>query len=136
MENLTTLPTDIDIHWNVLAPLLTIRNEEEYTKAINLLNNLIDKIGTNEQHPLYNLLDTLGTLIEAYEAQHSSIPNCSGSDVLAYLMEEHGLGLSDLPEIGDSENIEAILNKHQDLTLSQIQQLSQYFKVQAQAFLD
>jgi len=82
------------------------------------------------------LLDTLRTLIEAYEAEHYSIPNCSGSDVLAYLIEEHGLSLSDLPEISTSETIEAILNKYQGLTLSQIQQLAQRFKVQAQVFLD
>ena len=136
MENLTTLPPDIHNHWSAIAPLLTIRNEEEYEQAIKRLNDLIDEVGTNEQHPLYNLLDTLGTLIEAYEAEHYSIPNCSGSDVLAYLIEEHGLSLSDLPEIGTSETIEAILNKEQALTISQIQQLAQRFKVQPQVFLD
>ena len=136
MENLTTFPPDINTHWSVIAPLLTIRNDEEYEQATERLNDLIDEIGTNEQHPLYNLLDTLGTLIEAYEAEHYSIPNCSGSDVLTYLMEEHGLGFSDLPEIGTSETIESILNKDQALTLSQIQHLAQRFKVQAQVFLD
>lgn len=122
MENLTTLPPDISTHWSAIAPLLMICNEKEYDQAIELLNDLINEIGTNEKHPLYNLLDTLGTLINAYEAEHYSIPNCSGSDVLAYLMEEHGLSFSDLPEIGTSEIIEAILNKDRALTLSQIQQ--------------
>jgi HTH-type transcriptional regulator/antitoxin HigA len=51
-------------------------------------------------------------------------------------MEEHGLGISDLPEIGTSETIEAILNKDLALTLSQIQQLAQHFKVQPQVFLN
>ena len=136
MENLTTFPPDINTHWSVIAPLLTIRNDEEYEQATERLNDLIDEIGTNEQHPLYNLLDTLGTLIEAYEAEHYSIPNCSGSDVLAYLMEEHGLGFSDLPEIGTSKTIKSILNNDLALTLSQIQHLAQRFKVQAQVFLD
>lgn len=136
MENLTTFPPDINTHWSVIAPLLTIRNDEEYEQATERLNDLIDEIGTNEQHPLYNLLDMLGTLIEAYEAEHYSIPNCSGSDVLGYLMEEHGLGFSDLPEIGTSETIESILNTDQALTLSQIQHLAQRFKVQPQVFLD
>jgi HTH-type transcriptional regulator / antitoxin HigA len=136
MENLTTLPPDINIHWNAIAPLLTIRNEQQYDQAINRLNNLIDEIGTNEQHPLYHLLDTLGTLIEAYETEHHTISNCSGSDALAYLMEEHGLSSLDLPEIGTSEKIEAILTKKQALTLSQIQQLAQRFKIQPQVFLD
>lgn len=81
-----------------------ILHEEEYEKAIARLNDLLDEIGTNEQHPLYHLLDTLGTIIEAYEIEHYPIPNCHGNDVLAYLMEEHKLTLSDLPEIGSSES--------------------------------
>ena len=136
MEILTTLPPDINIHWSAISPILTIRNEKEYERAIKLLNDLIAQIGTDEQHPLYDLLDTLGTLIGAYETEHYSIPSCSGSDVLTYLMEEHGLGVSDLPEIGTSEKIEAILNKEQALTLNQVQQLAQRFKVQPQVFLD
>lgn len=136
MENLATLPLDIDIHWQAISPLLTIRNDEEYEQAIKRLNNLIDQIGTNEQHPLYNLLDTLGKLIEVYEEENYSIPNCSGSDVLAYLMEEHKLNLTDLPEIGTSEVIESILNKEQSLTVKQIQQLSERFNVKSQVFLD
>ncbi len=136
MENLTALPPDINTHWNAIAPLLTIRNEEQYEQAIERLNNLIDEIGTNEQHPLYHLLDTLGTVIGAYETEHHAIPNCSGSDVLAYLIEEHGLSSSDLPEIGASEKLEAILTKEEVLTLGQIQQLAQRFKIQPQVFLD
>jgi HTH-type transcriptional regulator / antitoxin HigA len=135
MENLTTLPPDINIHWTAIAPLLTIRNEQQYDRAIERLNNLIDEIGINEQHPLYYLLDALGTMIEAYEKEHYEIPNCSGSDALAYLMEEHELSSSDLPEIGSSETIEAILTNEKALTLGQIQQLAQHFKVQPQVFL-
>ena len=82
MEKLTTFPPDINTHWNAIAPLLTIRNEEEYDQAIVRLNDLIDEIGTNEQHPLYHLLDTLGTLIEVYETKHYSLPNCHENDVL------------------------------------------------------
>jgi HTH-type transcriptional regulator / antitoxin HigA len=74
---------NINIHWNAIAPLLTICNEQQYDQAINRLNNLIDEIGTNEQHPLYHLLDTLGTLIESYEREHYEISGCSGSDALA-----------------------------------------------------
>jgi hypothetical protein len=36
----------------------------------------------NEQHPLYHLLDTLGTLIEVYETEHYPLPNCHKNDVL------------------------------------------------------
>jgi HTH-type transcriptional regulator/antitoxin HigA len=136
MENLTTLPPDISTHWLAVAPILTIRNEAEYDQAVERLNLLIDEIGTNEKHPLYNLLDTLGTLIEVYESQHYPISNCSGNDILAYLMEEQGLSVFDLPEIGTPETIEAILTHDQVLTVHQIQQLAERFNVKPQAFMD
>ncbi len=49
------------------APILTIRNETEYDQAVIRLNDLLDEVGTNEAHPLYSLLDTLGIVIQAYE---------------------------------------------------------------------
>jgi len=61
---------DIQNHWATIRPLLTIRNEREYDQAIQRLHRLLDEIGTNERHPLYGLLDTLGTLIHAYEEKH------------------------------------------------------------------
>ncbi|MFN9615556.1 MAG: type II toxin-antitoxin system HigA family antitoxin [Dolichospermum sp.] len=136
MEKLTTLPPDINTHWSAISPLLTIRNEEEYEQAIIRLNDLLDEIGTDEQHPLYDLLDTLGTIIEAYETEHYPLPNCHGNDVLAYLMEEHKLSLSDLPQIGSSETIQAILTKEKALTFNQIKQLAERFQVNIKVFLN
>ena len=135
MENLTILPPDINTHWQALAPILMIRNEQEYDRAVERLNALIDEIGTNEEHPLYNLLETLGTLIEVYESEQYPIPNCRGSEILGYLMEEHGLTVFDLPEIGKPEIIEDILNKNQELTFHQIQNLAKRFNVSNQVFM-
>ena len=57
-------------HWTAVSPLLSMRNEHEYDLAVERLNRLLDEVGTDEQHPLYTLLDTLGTLMHAYEADH------------------------------------------------------------------
>lgn len=59
MEKLIPLPQILISIICAVAPLLTIRNEEEYEQAVERLNYLIDEIGTNEHHPLYNLLNTL-----------------------------------------------------------------------------
>jgi HTH-type transcriptional regulator/antitoxin HigA len=56
--------TDLKTHWPTIRPLLTIRSERDYDRAVKLLNGLLDEIGTNERHPLYSFVDTLGTLIE------------------------------------------------------------------------
>lgn len=56
--------------WQKVAPLLTIHNEGEYNAAIMRVNELLDEIGTNEEHPLYSFLDVLGTLVYAYEEEN------------------------------------------------------------------
>jgi HTH-type transcriptional regulator/antitoxin HigA len=65
-----TLPKNIQESWKVIAPLLSVNNEEEYDAAVKLLNELLDEIGDNEEHPLYSLLDTLGNLIWVYDEKH------------------------------------------------------------------
>ena len=67
-----TFNNDIQVHWEKIAPLLTIHNEHEYDAAVKLMNELLDEIGTNELHPLYSFLDVLGTLIYVYEEERIS----------------------------------------------------------------
>ena len=67
---MSVVPEDIQLHWRVVQPLFSIRNESDYNLAIERLNALVDEIGTNERHPLYELLDTLGTVIHTYEETH------------------------------------------------------------------
>ena len=76
---MTGIPQELQQHWTAVSPLLSIRNEQEYDLAVERLNRLLDEVGTDEQHPLYTLLDTLGTLIHAYEEEHHPIPECSWS---------------------------------------------------------
>ena len=126
---------DIYPHWAVISPILSIRNEDEYDQAIARLNQLLDDVGTDESHPLYELLDTLGTIIHAYEETHYSIPESSGVDVLRYLMEEHGLRQSDLPEIGTQGVVSEILNGKRELNVRQIRALAEQFGVSTAVFI-
>lgn len=131
-----TLATDqIQIHWANIAPMLTIRNEREYNAAVKRLNELLDEIGTDEKHPLYGLLDTLGTLVHAYEEEHYPIPDASGVDVLRFLMEEHGLTQSDLLEIGSQGVVSEILSSKRELNVRQIRMLAKRFKVSPAVFV-
>ena len=121
--------------WQTIAPVLTIRNEREYNTAMKRLNELLDEIGDDEKHPLYSLLDTLGTLIEAYEEEHHPIPDSSGADVLRYLMDEHGLTQSSLPEIGSQGVVSEVLNGKRELNVRQIRLLAKRFKVSTAVFV-
>ena len=126
---------EIQFHWKNIAPLLVIRNEREYNAAVKRLNELLDEIGDNEKHPLYSLLDTLGALIHVYEEKHYVIPDVAGVEVLRFLMEEHGLTQSDLPEVGSQGVVSEILNGKRELNVRQIRLLAQRFKVSSAAFL-
>jgi HTH-type transcriptional regulator/antitoxin HigA len=132
---MTLVNDQIRTHWTNIAPLLTIRNEREYNAAVKHLNELLDEIGMNEKHPLYSLLDTLATLIHAYEEEHYPIPAVTGADVLHFLMEEHGLTQSDLPEVGSQGVVSEILNGKRELNVRQIRALSERFKVSTAVFI-
>jgi HTH-type transcriptional regulator/antitoxin HigA len=135
MERMTTHLAEIATHWTPIAPLFSIRTEDEYSAAVERLNALLDEIGTNESHPLYSLLDTLGTLVHTYEEQHHGVPNATGPEVLQYLMEEHGLSAADLPELGSVETVEKYLAGTVELSIDQVRLLAKRFHVSPAAFI-
>jgi len=63
--------------WQPLATKLVIpRDEASYQYLVDWLDQLIDEVGENEQHPLASLMDILGILIEHYENDH--VPELRG----------------------------------------------------------
>ena len=132
---MTGIPLELQQHWTAISPLLSLRNEQEYDRAVERLNRLLDEVGTDEQHPLYTLLDTLGTLIHAYEEEHHPIPECSGVDVLRFLMDEHDLTQSDLPEIGSQGVVSEILRGKRVLNVRQMRALAKRFHVSPGVFI-
>jgi len=126
---------DLQTHWAAIEPFLSIRSEDEYDGAVERLNQLIDEVGTDEQHPLYELLDTLGKLIEAWEEEHHRVPGCTGAEMLRFFMDEHGLTQSDLPEVGSQGVVSEILRGKRELNVRQIRALAKRFRVSSAAFL-
>jgi HTH-type transcriptional regulator / antitoxin HigA len=135
MEAMSVSKKDLQDNWASVRRLLTIRSEREYDQAVKRLNNLLDEIGTNERHPLYGLLDTLGTLIHAYEEKHHEIPEASGPEMLRFFMDEHQLTASELPEVGSQRAISEILRGKRELNASQIRALAARFRVSPAVFI-
>jgi hypothetical protein len=50
----------------------------EYDRALARLDELLDLVGTNARHPLYSLLDTMGTLVYANETQRQQLAEGNG----------------------------------------------------------
>lgn len=126
---------EIQSHWTAIRPYLTIQNEDDYDRLVAQMNDLIDEVGENEAHPLYEFLDTLGTVLHAYEEIHFQIPTANGAEVLGFLMEQHDLRQSDLPEIGSQGVVSEILNGKRELNVRQIRELARRFHVSPAVFI-
>ena len=120
--------------WTVVSVGLSIKTEQDYKRATALLDPLLDMVGENKRHPLFGFLEVLGTMVESYESDHVEIKGATGKDVLIFLMEEHGLTQSDLPEIGSQGVVSEILHGRRELNTRQIRVLSKKFKVSPAAF--
>jgi HTH-type transcriptional regulator / antitoxin HigA len=132
---MAVLTKTIQSHWATIRPILTIRNEREFDAAVRRLNELVNEIGTNERHPLYGLLDTLGTLIHAYEEKHHPISASSGTDMLRFFIEERGLAQTELPEVGSQGVVSEVLNGKRELNVRQVRALAKRFHVSPAVFI-
>jgi len=117
-------------------PFLAIRTEHEYDKAVEELNALVDEVGDHSQNPRYRFIETLSVLIEAYDKEHHRLPDASGVEVVRFLMEQHGLTQSDVPEIGSQGVVSEVLAGRRKLNVRQIQALAERFGVNPGAFFD
>lgn len=112
-----------------------IRDETHYAQMSAVLDGLLAETGGREDHPAMGLVDIVGDLIEDYEAQFHSTPAESGVTALKFLMEQHDLKQSDLPEIGSQGVVSEILTGKRELNVRQIRLLSDRFGVSPATFL-
>lgn len=63
--------------WSKIAPVVFVPHaESEYQQLVSTLDELIDVVGEDEDHPLASLMDVIGVLIERYEDEN--IPELTG----------------------------------------------------------
>jgi len=122
--------------WPKIKNIFSVpHTEAEYENLVSMLDNLIDEVGENEKHPLSSLMETIGNLIETYENKND--PTILGSPIesLRYLMKEHNLKQSDLPEIGSQGVVSEILKGKRNLNIRQIKKLSLKFNISPVVFI-
>ena len=57
--------------WPSIQNIFSVpHTEQEYLKLVKFLDSLIDEVGNEESYPLSSLMETIGSLIEAYEADN------------------------------------------------------------------
>ena len=121
---------------NELVPLGTINSERDYKRRVQIMDELLARVGANESHRLMPLLDLVTREIETYEAKHHALPEATPAAVLAYLMQEHNLKQTDLAEeLGGQSIVSAILNGKRELNTRQVKALAKRFNVSPAVFL-
>ena len=118
-------------------PIKSIRDKAEYDAAVKVATALAVYDHLNEDQERY--LDTISTLIEAYEDEAVPFdwPEMSSLEILKGLLEEHGMTISDFARlIGVHRSLGTrILNGERNLTVGHIRILANRFKVSPELFM-
>lgn len=143
MQNMTqttgkkTLGIDNDNQYLELLksfPPRPITSEDDLIKTQNIIDFLIDQgeLTPDEQ----DYLNVLGSLIRNYEELNHPMPKQDAVEVFKALLEESNLQAQDLRAIFQNESdVLKILNRSQELTISQAKSLANFFKISPDAFL-
>jgi HTH-type transcriptional regulator/antitoxin HigA len=123
-------------HWAYVAPLLMPPvDDAAFESLVATLDELLEITGDDESHPMMGLVHYVGDLVSAYEQVHYQMPEGDGRNALAFLMQQHSLTQSDLPDVGPQSVISDILNGKRQLNANHIRALCKRFNVSADTFL-
>lgn len=118
-----------------VVPLGSLRTKKEYERAVGMLDAILDEIGDDERHPMAELADAISVFVERYENEHVALPAGKPSEVLKFLMRDHELRQSDLPEIGTQGVVSEVLAGKRELNTRQIRKLAKRFGVSPAVFV-
>lgn len=116
-----------------VAPFVAhISSASEYQQAKDLIDDLFEDYDQNQE-----LIDLLTAAINEWEETspefsefNARISELKGVDALLLLMEQHNLGMGDLPEIGGKSLVSRIVSsRDRNLTITHIEALSRRFGV-------
>lgn len=132
----TALETKVK-NWVSIYPYVHVPdNRTEYNELLKFANNLMKTFHNEKSKHITSFLKIIAKNIEEYETHHFLTKPASPIEILQFLMEEHGLGQCDLPEIGGQSLISKILSGDRQLTVLQIRKLSKRFGVSPSVFIE
>jgi len=117
-----------------LAPR-PIRSEREHHRALRQIERLMTPDPNREKS---EMIDLLATLIEQYESAKHPTPSASPRDLLAHLLENHGLTRAELArQTGLPRSaITNILCGRRRISKQNARRLATFFKLDVGAFFD
>ena len=119
------------------APYYHITDVGRYEEALELIESLIEEAEDSPDDPLNAVIEMLNNAIEVYENKDKNLAafekramdQPGDLAMLRLLMDQHGLGTADLPEIGSKSMVYRVLSGERSLSKKHIQALSERFGI-------
>ena len=119
------------------APYFHITDDEHYEEALELVEYLLEETQDDTDDPLNTIIEMLSQAIEAFEGKDKDLvafekrvlKQPADLSMLRLLMDQHGLGTAELPEIGSKSMVSRVLSGERGLSKKHIQALSERFGI-------
>ena len=116
------------------VPPRVIRSDEQNEAYIEALYEMEHRKGKRSKEER-ELADLLTLLIEDYEEKHYELPKASPLEVIAFLMDQHGLKQKDLVDVfGTPSIVSEVMRGKRELNKEHIRRLSGRFNVSPEMF--
>ncbi len=107
----------------------------DYSSLVGMADSLVESGRAGPGGEYEDLFLIVADLIEAHDKREFQIPDASPEVVLRFLMKQHNISQSQLPEVGNQSVVSQILSGHRQLNSRQIAELRARFGVSADAFI-
>jgi len=119
------------------APYYHITDDRRYKEVLELIESLLEEAEDSPGDPLNAVIEMLAHAIEAYENEDEeqaafekrAMDQPVDLAMLRLLMDQHGLGTTDLPEIGTKSMVSRVLSGKRSLNKKHIQALAERFGI-------
>lgn len=113
-----------------------IRTEADYLEALAQVSALIDIDPDRDSHE-GERLEIIGTLVQAYEAEHLPVDPPDPIEAIRFRMDQSGMGVKDVvPFIGPLNRVDEVLARKRPLTLKMIRRLNKGLGIPAAMLID
>lgn len=114
------------------ATLIVIENDADHAKAKALVGKLMPSSDPSDRARM----SAQAQLVHAYERERWPRHAPSLPDILAYLMDQHGLKRTDLvPLLGTASRVSEVLNGKRELSMTMVKRLRERFHVSADVLI-
>ena len=112
-----------------------IRTDAHYRGALREVSALID-LDPDRDSPEGERLEVIGTLVQAYEAEHYPLDPPDPIEAIRFRMDQSGLGVKDLvPFIGPLNRVYEVLARKRPLTLHMIRRIHEGLGIPAEVLI-